>query len=335
MSPKILSQKKLIITARLLKKQGKKIVLVNGSFDIMHAGHVKFLNEAKRHGDVLLVLVNSDESIRQYKGPNRPIIKERERAEVVAAISVVDYVTLFDELQPRDIITRVRPDIYCNGSDWGRYCVEREAVESGGGQVVIINRKKSEATTSEIIKQILGVYAKLQVKAIFIDRDGTINDNRDGYVHRIADFDYLPGALKALRLLSRTDYKIIIVTNQSGIGRGYYTQKAYDKLMKFMLADFRQKKIRIDKVYFCPHHPADRCDCRKPKVGLLLKAVRDFGVSLNDSWLIGDDDCDVVMGREANVKTIKIGPLNSKLKVRPNFVASDLAAAAKIILNKQ
>jgi len=333
MNPKILSRRKLFEIGELLKKRGQKIVVVNGSFDIMHAGHLKFFRQAKHWGDVLVVLVNSDQSVKKYKGPNRPIIGEKDRLAMVAAIADVDYVALFDELEPKEIIARIKPAIYCNGSDWGKYCVERPAVEAGGGRVVIIKRQKNALSSSAIIKRIVAIYSRPPVRAVFIDRDGTINDNKDGYVHKIKDFAYLPGVISALKKLSLTDYKIIIVTNQSGIGRGYYHKSDYDKLTKFMLADFRRRGIRMDKVYFCPHRSDEGCVCRKPRVGMLLSAVKDFGISLNDSWLIGDDDKDAIMGREANIKTIKLGKINRQIPVRPNFVVKDLAAAAGIILN--
>jgi len=171
-----------------------------------------------------------------------------------------------------------------------------------------------------------------QIKTVFLDRDGTININEPEYLHKIKDFKFAPTAIPALQKLSKTDYKIIILTNQSGIGRGYFKEKDLKKLHQWMLTQMKKKGIRIDKIYYCPHHPKDNCPCRKPKIGMLLKAVEDFGISLNESWVIGDDERDIIMARNANVKSIKLGKkMPKKLKLEPNYYAKNLLEAVGII----
>ena len=99
-----------------------------------------------------------------------------------------------------------------------------------------------------------------------------------------------------------------------------------------MTRRLRRERVRIDKIYYCPHGPKDNCSCRKPKIGLLIKAVQDFGLNLSKSWLIGDDERDVIMGRQANVKTIKIGEkMAKKLKLEPNYYAKNLLEAVSLI----
>ena len=102
---------------------------MNGSFDVLHVGHVRCLREAREQGDVLIAALNSDASIRSYKGKVRPIVPQEERAEMLAALSSVDYVVLFDDINPKPIIAEIRPDVHCNGADWGPGCIEREVVE--------------------------------------------------------------------------------------------------------------------------------------------------------------------------------------------------------------
>lgn len=327
---KIKSQKEIVGLAGSLKRKGKTVVTYNGSFDLLHLGHLRSLQEAKSQGDVLIVLLNSDKSVKGYKGPNRPIVSQLERAQMLAALECVDYVVIFDEINPKRILAEIKPDIHCNGSDWGKDCVEKETVEKNGGRIYILKFVPGHSTT-RLIEKILGVYAKPSVKAVFLDRDGTINENNPEYTHRKEDFKFLPGVIPALRKLSKTDYKIIIVTNQSGIGRGYFKEKELQELHCWLLGRFEKEKIRIDKIYYCPHHPKDDCSCRKPKIGLLEKAVRDFGIDLSKSWMIGDEEKDVLTGREANLKTIILG----KKSAKAHYVAKDFAAAAAIILKNK
>ena len=122
-----------------LKRQGKRVVFTNGCFDVLHPGHTRYLAEARKLGDALLVAVNSDRSVRALKGPGRPILPESERAEILAALECVDYVTVFDDLTPRSLIARLLPQVLAKGADWGpTEIVGREEVEAAGGRVVSI-----------------------------------------------------------------------------------------------------------------------------------------------------------------------------------------------------
>jgi D-beta-D-heptose 7-phosphate kinase / D-beta-D-heptose 1-phosphate adenosyltransferase len=114
--------------AATLRARGKRIVSINGSFDVLHAGHLHILNQARQQGDVLVVGLNSDNSVRSYKGPGRPIVPERRRAEMLLALRVVDYVHIFDEADPIEFLTELRPDVHANGAEYGEHCIEREAV---------------------------------------------------------------------------------------------------------------------------------------------------------------------------------------------------------------
>jgi rfaE bifunctional protein nucleotidyltransferase chain/domain len=136
------------------KRAGKAVVFTNGCFDLLHPGHIRLLEEARSLGDVLVVAVNSDASVRGNKGPSRPILPEDERAELLAALEAVDYVVIFDEATPRELIEAVKPDVLVKGADWrANEIVGREEVEGAGGKVVSIPLEAGHSTT-EIIARI-------------------------------------------------------------------------------------------------------------------------------------------------------------------------------------
>jgi D-beta-D-heptose 7-phosphate kinase/D-beta-D-heptose 1-phosphate adenosyltransferase len=122
-----------------LKRQGKRVVFTNGCFDVLHPGHVRVFAEARKLGDVLIVAANSDRSVRELKGPARPIMPENERAEILAALEAVDYVTIFDDASVQPVIARLLPDVLVKGGDWGPDgIVGRAEVEAAGGKVFSI-----------------------------------------------------------------------------------------------------------------------------------------------------------------------------------------------------
>lgn len=142
-----------------LRKQGKKIVTCNGAFDLIHIGHLKFLQEAKALGDVLIVGLNSDKSIKQYKSKDRPFIPEQYRAELISGFECVDYITIFDETVPMPFIESVKPDVHVNGEDYGYDCIEKPIVEKYGGKIYIVKNYK-DFSTSKLIQKIMDVYGK-------------------------------------------------------------------------------------------------------------------------------------------------------------------------------
>ncbi|UCD72002.1 MAG: D-glycero-beta-D-manno-heptose 1-phosphate adenylyltransferase [Syntrophobacterales bacterium] len=137
-----------------LKRRGKKIVFTNGCFDILHIGHTRCLEEAKKLGDALVVALNSDRSARSIKGPSRPCTPQAERAEVLSALACVDYVVIFDEPDPLELITCLKPNILVKGGDWtAETTIGRDVVEDAGGRVVIIPQIQG-VSTSDIIDRI-------------------------------------------------------------------------------------------------------------------------------------------------------------------------------------
>lgn len=150
----IQSRDSLSQEARRLQASGKKVVFTNGCFDLLHPGHLDLLTRARSLGDALIVAINSDASVKRLKGANRPLFPENERAEILAALSVVDYVCTFDEDTPLEAILEIRPDILVKGADWTDNIVGSREVESWGGKVVALPLVQGQSTTG-IIERVL------------------------------------------------------------------------------------------------------------------------------------------------------------------------------------
>ncbi len=138
-----------------LKSQNKRIVTLNGSFDLMHAGHLYIIYEAKKQGDILIVALNTDASIQRYKSPDRPIVPLKYRLELMSALQFVDYVTWFDEVDPRAILAKIRPHVHVNGIEYGTNCIEADTVKQYGGRLHLVDRIPGLAT-SDILNKIRG-----------------------------------------------------------------------------------------------------------------------------------------------------------------------------------
>lgn len=148
---RVLDDAGLVAFVREQRAAGRRIVFTNGVFDILHPGHVRYLQAARRHGDLLIVGVNSDASVRRNKGPSRPINPENERAEVLAALDCVDAVSIFDDDTPAAIVRRVEPDVLVKGADWpSDQIVGRDTVEARGGRVILEPVERGYSTTSII-----------------------------------------------------------------------------------------------------------------------------------------------------------------------------------------
>jgi len=140
----------------------------------------------------------------------------------------------------------------------------------------------------------------MSIKTIFLDRDGVIN-HEVGYLHKIEDFRFINGVFEACLYFQSLGYEIVVVTNQSGINRGYYNESDFQKVNSWMLDQFKHQGINILDVFFCPHGPDDCCDCRKPKPGMLFKAKEKHKIDMNRSWIIGDKEADVKAANAAGI----------------------------------
>lgn len=155
-------------------------------------------------------------------------------------------------------------------------------------------------------------------KAVFLDRDGTINKDK-GYLYRIEDFEFIPGSIEGLKIFQDAGYKLILITNQSGIARGYYTEKDYKVLTEWLLRQFYDVGIEIARCYYCPHHPEAKilkyrfeCECRKPAISLFQKAVNDFNLDLDNCIAIGDRVRDCCICKYSKCKGYIVGNTEDK-----------------------
>ena len=149
---KRLEPNELVEKVRSLRERGLTIATLNGSFDLLHAGHLYMLYEAKKQADCLIVALNSDASIKQYKNERRPIIPLEQRLELIAALECVDFVTWFDELDPRKLLEKIRPDVHVNGAEYGADCIEAQTVLACGGRLHLVDRIPSLSTSNIIDK---------------------------------------------------------------------------------------------------------------------------------------------------------------------------------------
>lgn len=179
-------------------------------------------------------------------------------------------------------------------------------------------------------------------RAVFLDRDGTINVEKD-YLHRSEEFEFIPGAPEAIRLLKDAGFLVIVVTNQSGIGRGYYDEVAVHRLHRFMDGELARHGTAVDAYYICPHHPLHgideyrkECGCRKPLPGMLFEAAKDFSIDLAASYIVGDKMADVEAGLAAGCRPLLVmtGYGEKESASLPGGISSfdDILAAARKIV---
>lgn len=173
-------------------------------------------------------------------------------------------------------------------------------------------------------------------RAVFIDRDNTIC--RDvPYCSRPEDLELMPMVADGIRLLSEHGFKVVVITNQSGVARGYFTEEMLSQIHQKMQNDLAKQGAFVDAIYYCPHHPDDNCNCRKPKPAMILQAARDLDIDINKSYIIGDSDMDTEMGKKAGCLTIVVATLNQDATVprkpEPDYIASDLYEAANWVIH--
>jgi D,D-heptose 1,7-bisphosphate phosphatase len=175
-------------------------------------------------------------------------------------------------------------------------------------------------------------------RAVFLDRDGTINVDT-GYTYQIEGFKFIKGVFAALRKLSKTDFKSIVITDQSGIGRGYYAKEDTEKIHGYMLRELSKRGIRIDKIYYCPHAPEKGCHCRKPGTLLIRRAAKEFDLNLPKCYFVGDKTKDIQAGKNAGCKTILVmtgkAGKDHEFAVKPDFKAHNLLEAVNYVLKNE
>jgi D-glycero-D-manno-heptose 1,7-bisphosphate phosphatase len=175
----------------------------------------------------------------------------------------------------------------------------------------------------------------MPIKAIFLDRDGVIN-KEVGYLHKIEDFEFIDGVFEACLYFQSLNYQMIIVTNQSGIARGYYKENDFHIVTNWMLEQFNNQGINILDVFFCPHGPKSTCDCRKPKPGMFIQANNQHDIDMNNSWMIGDKEADVQAANTVGIQNtilVKSGHQVDEKNSNAMFILDSIEQAKTIITN--
>jgi histidinol-phosphate phosphatase family protein len=139
-------------------------------------------------------------------------------------------------------------------------------------------------------------------RAVFLDRDGVITEDPPHYAHKLSDLKLVPRSAEAIKLLNQHNFKVIIISNQSGIARGYYAEADWITFNEGMYQELRKAGANIDAAYCCPHKPEDNCSCRKPKPGMIIQAANDFNIHIKDSYMIGDKLSDIEAGQNVGCK---------------------------------
>jgi D-glycero-D-manno-heptose 1,7-bisphosphate phosphatase len=173
----------------------------------------------------------------------------------------------------------------------------------------------------------------MAIKTIFLDRDGVIN-KEVGYLHKIEDFIFIEGVFEACLFFKKLDYQIIIISNQSGIARGYFTLSDYKKLTKWMLNEFSGKNISILDAFYCPHGPDSKCHCRKPMPGMFVYAKNKYNIDLEKSWMIGDQETDIQAANLAGINNtilLRSGHLINESNSNSKFIIDSIKQSKEVI----
>lgn len=336
------------IAASLKGSKKGKVGFTSGVFDLIHPGHIQYLEDAKSRCDLLIVGINSDSSVKSNKGEKRPICDEASRAKIVASFESVDFVFIFSETNNNKNIEILKPDIYFKAGDYDKGKLSSAPIiESYGGRVEIVPFADG-FSSSNIIEKICALHEdetphlikKDPYKAspaVFVDRDGTINELVE-YLHEPSKFKVLPGAFEGLKKFQEKGYRIVVITNQPGIGLGYFTKEEFYAVNKEMFRGAHKAGVAIDRVYYSPYSQADNTVCRKPATGLIERAVKDLNIILEKSVMIGDSTSDIECGKRAGVKTVLVTTgekgKDGKYSTKPDHTFNSIEEAALALLNR-
>ena len=173
----------------------------------------------------------------------------------------------------------------------------------------------------------------MAIKTIFLDRDGVVN-KEVRYLYKLSDFEFIDGIFDACLYFQKLGYEIVIVTNQSGITRGYYNENDYQKLTEWMLGQFNDNGINILDTFYCPHGPESTCNCRKPKPGMLIEAKYKYDISMKDSWMIGDKETDIEAANLAGITNtilVRSGHLIDESNSNSKFTIDSIIQSKEVI----
>ena len=336
-----------------LDREGKRLVFTNGCFDLLHLGHVDYLEKARMCGDALLLALNSDRSVRELKGIQRPITAEKARQELMAALECVDAVLVFDSLRVDGVIEQVRPHIYTKGGDYTVETLvqtERAAVETAGGKIEIIPFVPGYSSSNTIER--LGEVALAEdgkrrqgaIRHLFLDRDGVLN-REAGHITSPERLEIAPGAPEAVARLQAAGIHCTVITNQSGLARGLITEEDLAAIHAKLDGALEEAGGALQGIYVAPWHPDTALEGgnpkylkdsreRKPAPGLIFRAAAELRLDLAHCAFVGDSLRDLQAAEAAGlrfyaVRSPKSGELPEGIPIHDS-----LADVASAIINQ-
>jgi rfaE bifunctional protein nucleotidyltransferase chain/domain len=342
---KLVSRERAAMQVSEWREQGLQVGFTSGVFDLLHVGHLSYLEDARKHCDKLVVAVNSDSSVRQNKGHLRPIVSEVERAKLIAGWTCVDLVFIFSENNNNQNVIEVKPSLYIKAGDYAKKSLSSASIiESQGGRVELVPFVSGNSS-STIIEKIIESHAAILPQwielpkpelapAVFLDRDGTLIEHVD-YLSEPDRVKLLPGVIDGLKKLRQLGYRLVIVTNQPGIGLGYLSREEFFKVNLRLFKLVSEQGVLFDRVYFCPHSKSEICSCRKPGVELINRATKDLNISVKDSFVIGDTTTDMQLALNSECKGVLVktgyAGKDGVYNAQADFEAHDFESAAQRI----
>jgi histidinol-phosphate phosphatase family protein len=264
----------------------------------------------------------------------------------LAGLSSVDFVFVFDEQNNNSNISALKPDFYVKAADYSKTNLSSAPlVESYGGRVELIPlvAGKSSTTLIETAAERL-LYGCIELPkttskpVAFLDRDGTLNESVE-YLGEPEKMKLLPGVVEGLKQLNELGYLTVLVTNQPGIGMGYFSREDFYRVNRVLLKAASAGGAKIHKIYFCPHSHAEECSCRKPKTGMIDLAFAELSIDKSRSVVIGDTTLDIKLAENAGLQSILVqtgmGGKDGNFSCNPTHVAQDFRAAVEILASKK
>ncbi|MCA9322524.1 MAG: HAD-IIIA family hydrolase [Planctomycetes bacterium] len=291
------------------RARGARIGFTCGVFDLLHVGHLRYLQAAREHCDFLIVAVNSDASTRRLKGEGHPVLPFAERTELLEGLTAVDLVCGLDDDRPAQLIERLKPDVYLKGGDYRPVSLRSgQGIVDRGGCVLCLDVQTTRSST-EIRQAILTAaqidYGRVRPRApapgLLVDRDGTLIEDRP-YLDDVAAVRPLDRAFETLASLqARFGARVAIVSNQPGLGLGLIERERHLSVWSRVLGLAHEAGLMVDRIYVCPHSLARACDCRKPRPELLQRAVTELNLEPSRSVFVGDRATDLAAAAAAGL----------------------------------
>lgn len=322
------------------RRRDEKIVTVNGSFDLMHPGHVFFLQEAKKYGDRLVVGLNSDVSYRKYKDRSGPLFSQVNRAIIVSALEDVDLVVVFDEADPGEFLKAIKPEIHCNGSEYGADCLESKILPGWGGKLQLLPRLKDRAldsATTDVVARITKRKSSELIRAFFIDWYSLIDSN-PANDKIMGKFKASAGQVATLKRLAQLKFALIIVGNKSDITHKHLSIHKLELWQQKLVSYYHGKGIIFLDYYSCTHNPKlTICDCHMPGSALFRKAAKEHHLNLSMSWALMSTPDHCLAAKRISLKTILLKsprvPVKPKNKLIFDYFVEDFDQIVKIRFN--